>query len=172
MSADIVAESDCFGNLQSEYVFFNSERVAEGLPRQRCFLLLLGSSKHGLGAAAALPGPKGVGTTADMAAAARVPSLIGFSKAEAAMVTQSMKNLAGAGYDVRAFQQLVRSTDMPAGTSAMSLSTSPTGAALGDGAFASQQMLDHTLEEELRHLGQNLSNKNLVLEPQPQRRQR
>jgi hypothetical protein len=27
---------------------------------------------------------------------------------------------------------------------------------LGDGAFSSQQMLDHTLEEELLHLNQNL----------------
>jgi hypothetical protein len=38
----------------------------------------------------------------------------------------------------------------------MSLSTPPTGAALGDGAFSSQQMLDHTMEEELRHLNQDL----------------
>jgi len=102
---------------------------------------------------AALPGPKGTGAAAELA-----PSLIGFSKMESAMITQSMKNLGGAGYDVSAFQQLVKSADMPAGTSAMSLSTSPTGAALGNGAFSSQQMLDHTLEEELRHLGQDLSN--------------
>jgi hypothetical protein len=40
----------------------------------------------------------------------------------------------------------------------MSLSTEPTGAALGDGAFSSQQILDHTLEEELLHFNQNLPN--------------
>jgi hypothetical protein len=74
------------------------------------------------------------------------------------MLNQSLKNLSGAGYDTRAFQQLVKSTDMPAATCAMCLSTPPTGAALGDGAFASQEMLDHTMEEELRHLGQDLSN--------------
>lgn len=33
-----------------------------------------------------------------------------------------------------------------------------TGAALGDGAFSSQGMLDHTLEEELLHLNQDLPN--------------
>jgi RHS repeat-associated protein len=84
-------------------------------------------------------------------------SLVGFSETESAMLGQSLKNLRGAGYDTSAFQQLVKSTDMPAGTCAMCLSTSPTGAALGDGAFTSQEMLDHTMEEELRHLGQDLS---------------
>ena len=83
--------------------------------------------------------------------------MIGFSEAETGMLNQSLKNLSGAGYNTSAFQQLVKSTDMPAGTCAMCLSTPPTGAALGDGAFASQGMLDHTMEEELRHLGQNLS---------------
>ncbi len=51
----------------------------------------------------------------------------------------------------------VKSADMPAGTCGMCLSTPPTGAALGDGAFSSQGMLDSTMEEELRHLGQGLS---------------
>jgi RHS repeat-associated protein len=86
------------------------------------------------------------------------PSMVGFNEAETGMLNQSLKNLSGAGYDTRAFQQLVKSTDMPAATCAMCLSTPPTGAALGDGAFASQEMLDHTMEEELRHLGQDLSN--------------
>jgi RHS repeat-associated protein len=87
-------------------------------------------------------------------------SLVGFSEGEAGMIGQSMKNLSAAGYDTSAFQQLVKSTDMPTGTWGMSLSTPPTGAALGDGAFTSQEMLDHTMEEELRHLGQDLSNQS------------
>jgi hypothetical protein len=71
------------------------------------------------------------------------------------MIGQSMKSLSGAGYDLSPLQQLVKA-DMPPGCCAMSLSAEPTGAALGDGAFSSQQMLDHTLEEELLHLNQNL----------------
>jgi hypothetical protein len=49
---------------------------------------------------------------------------------------------------------------MPLGYSAMSLSSSPTGAALGEGAFASQDMLNHTLEEELLHINQTLSSQS------------
>lgn len=86
------------------------------------------------------------------------PSLVGFSESESAMIGQSLKNLQAAGYDTKVFQQLAKSTDMPAGSFGMSLSTPPTGAALGDGAFTSQEMLDHTMEEELRHLGQDLPN--------------
>jgi hypothetical protein len=83
--------------------------------------------------------------------------MIGFSQAETGMINQSLNTLSGAGYDLAPLQQLVKA-EMPPGCCAMSLSTSPTGAALGDGAFSSQGMLDHTLEEELLHLGQDLSN--------------
>jgi hypothetical protein len=51
------------------------------------------------------------------------------------MIGQSMKNLSGAGYDLSPFQKFVKA-DMPPGCCAMSLSTEPTGAALGDGAFS------------------------------------
>jgi hypothetical protein len=108
-----------------------------------------------LGAATlALPGPKGAGVV-DMTATLKAPSMIGFSKAETGMIGQSLTNLSGAGYDLGPLQQLIKA-DMPPGCCGMSLSTPPTGAALGDGAFSSQQMLDHTLEEELLHLGQDL----------------
>jgi len=83
------------------------------------------------------------------------PSLIGFSEGESTMIGQSMKNLSGAGYDISPMQQMIKA-DLPAGCCAMSLSTPPTGAAVGDAAFSSQEMLDHTLEEELLHLNQNL----------------
>jgi hypothetical protein len=87
------------------------------------------------------------------------PVLTGFSEAETGMIQNSLSSLAGAGYDTSAFQTLIRA-DMPTGYSAMSLSDSPTGAALGDGAFTSQEMLNHTLEEELLHLGQDLPNQS------------
>lgn len=45
---------------------------------------------------------------------------------------------------------------MPAPLCGMCLSTPPTGIALGDGTFQSQEFLDHTMEEELLHLYQDL----------------
>jgi len=78
-------------------------------------------------------------------ASSSTPSLVGFSDSETSMIGQSMKNLSGAGYNMSPMQQLVKA-DLPPGCCGMSLSTPPTGAALGDGAFSSQQMLDHTIE--------------------------
>jgi RHS repeat-associated protein len=97
------------------------------------------------------------GAVVDMTAAIKAPSVIGFSSTETGMINSSLKTLSGAGYDLAPLQQLIKA-DMPPGCCAMSLSTPPTGAALGDGAFSSQGMLDHTLEEELLHLGQGLPN--------------
>jgi hypothetical protein len=88
-------------------------------------------------------------------AVSRGPALIGFSESESAMIAQSLKNLSGAGYDISPIQQLVKA--QMGNKVAMSLSTSPTGVALSESAFESQGFLDHTMEEELRHLGQDLS---------------
>jgi RHS repeat-associated protein len=107
---------------------------------------------QGVLTAAAIAAGAGVGGPSSSA-----PSLVGFSEGESAMIGQSLKNLSGAGYDLGPMQQLIKA-DMPPGCCAMSLSTPPTGAALGDGAFTSQGMLDHTMEEELLHLNQNLPN--------------
>jgi YD repeat-containing protein len=50
MSPGIVAESDLSGNLQSEYVFFDGERVArKDFPGPRRFLLLLRPPEDRLG---------------------------------------------------------------------------------------------------------------------------
>jgi RHS repeat-associated protein len=95
------------------------------------------------------------GSLTGAAATSASPSLVGFSDSDTTMIGQSMKNLSGAGYDLSPMQQLVKA-DLPPGCCGMSLSTAPTGAALGDGAFSSQQMLDHTMEEELLHLNQDL----------------
>jgi RHS repeat-associated protein len=91
----------------------------------------------------------------DLTAMQTMPSMIGFSENESSMLNNSLNALSGAGYDLSPLQQLVK-VDMPPGCCAMSLSTPPTGAALGDAAFTSQEMLNHTLEEELLHLGQDL----------------
>jgi RHS repeat-associated protein len=113
-------------------------------------------------ATAAAPVPKGAGAAeiVNLTTALKTPSLIGFSTMESAMIGKSMDTLSGLGYDLSGMEQLVKA-DMPPSHVAMSLSTPPTGAALGDAAFSSQEMLDHTLEEELLHLGQDLSNQPL-----------
>jgi RHS repeat-associated protein len=87
------------------------------------------------------------------------PTLTGFSSGETSMIQSSMGALQSAGYDTSPLSVLIRA-DMPSGYSAMSLSGSPTGAALGGGAFASQDMLNHTLEEELLHVNQNLQSQS------------
>lgn len=90
------------------------------------------------------------------------PVLAGFTDTQTAMIQTSLQNLSGAGYDTSAFQTLIFSGDMPAGTLGMSLTNPefPTGAALGEGAFASQGTLDSTLEEELLHNAQGLPNQS------------
>jgi hypothetical protein len=108
-------------------------------------------------AAGAAAGPAmGALEGASMGAATTGPAMVGFSEAETGMINSSLNNLSGAGYDLSPLQQLIKA-DMPQGYFGISLSTPPTGAALGDGAFSSQEMLDHTLEEELLHVNQNLS---------------
>ena len=97
------------------------------------------------------------GAVVDMTPTLRAPSMIGFSESETGMINQSLSNLSGIGYDLSPIQQLVKA-DLPPGYCAMCLSSEPTGMALGDGAFQSQGFLDHTLEEELLHLNQNLRN--------------
>jgi RHS repeat-associated protein len=93
---------------------------------------------EGLGGFLVKGAPKGIGR------------LIGFSEAEAQMIANAEKALQGAGYDASLFKELVRS-EMPAGYRAMSLEG---GATLGKEAFASQELLNHVLEEELIHLQQ------------------
>ncbi|MGH7173177.1 MAG: hypothetical protein ACRELG_23085 [Gemmataceae bacterium] len=79
--------------------------------------------------------------------------LEGFSTAEEAMIHRTVAALRAAGYDIAPLQVLIRS-DMPAGYRGMSLAD---GAALGAEAFTSQDMLNHVLEEELRHQSQKAS---------------
>jgi len=50
-------------------------------------------------------------------------------------------------------RELIRA-DMPKGHRGMALSEGARGTALGEEAFSSQAMLNHVLEEELRHLQQ------------------
>jgi hypothetical protein len=66
------------------------------------------------------------------------------------MIQQSLAALVSVGYDTGLFQVLVRA-DLPVGYRAMTL---PDGAVIGEAAFASQALLNHVLEEELRHLRQ------------------
>lgn len=74
----------------------------------------------------------------------------GFSPVEEAMLHAAEIALQSVGYDTGPICVLVRA-DLPAGYRAMSLDD---GAVLGDEAFSSQEMLNHVLEEELRHLQQ------------------
>jgi len=77
------------------------------------------------------------------------PKLTEFSAREEEMIRLALAVLGGVGYDTSPFKELVR-TKMP-GYRGMTLSD---GAALGDAAFLSQDLLNHVLEEELRHLRQ------------------
>ena len=66
------------------------------------------------------------------------------------MVKTAMAELDKAGYEVIIFEELIK-VDMPVGYRAMTLGN---GAAIGEEAFASQDMLNHVLEEECLHLMQ------------------
>ncbi len=66
------------------------------------------------------------------------------------MIHEAIAALQAVGYSTIRLQVLIRA-DMPAGYRGMSLAD---GAALGAEAFSSQEMLNHVLEEELRHLAQ------------------
>jgi len=81
------------------------------------------------------------------------PVLTGFSGSQSRMIANALQSLKNAGYNTGLFKALVRAK-MPAGTRGMSLSD---GAAVGGEAFSSQGMLNHVLEEELRHLQQTAS---------------
>jgi hypothetical protein len=78
------------------------------------------------------------------------PVMVGFDAAEEGMVKLGIETLNMAGYDTSLFRELIR-VDMPTGYRAMSLDD---GAALGQEALASPEMLVHVLEEELLHLMQ------------------
>ena len=69
------------------------------------------------------------------------------------MIHEAIVALRSVGYDTAPLEVLVRA-DMPAGYRGMTLAD---GAALGSEAFSSQDMLNHVLEEELRHLSQKAS---------------
>ena len=77
------------------------------------------------------------------------------------MIREAETALQAAGYATARFETLVR-VDMPAGYRAMTLAD---GAALGTEAFSSQAMLNHVLEEELRHLAQKAEGKAEQLDP-------
>ncbi len=92
-----------------------------------------------------------LGALGDGSSAAAATLLTGFSGAESGMVQAALKALQGAGYDTSPLAELIRA-DMPIGYAGMSLDN---GAALGQEAFSSQAMLNHTLEEELIHYQQS-----------------
>lgn len=77
------------------------------------------------------------------------------------MIHEAIAALRSVGYDTAALQVLIR-TDMPAGYRGMSLAD---GAALGLEAFSTQDMLNHVLEEELRHLVQKASGRTEEFAP-------
>jgi hypothetical protein len=91
--------------------------------------------------------------------------LLDFSPDEKAMIHEALVVLAGVGYDTGLFQVLIR-TDMPVGYRGMSLDD---GAAVGAEAFHSQAMLNHVLEEELRHLMQKAKGDARVFGPRSAR---
>jgi hypothetical protein len=66
------------------------------------------------------------------------------------MIRAAVAALAGVGYDVSAFKEVIRA-DLPSGFRGMSW---PEGAVLGSEAFSSQALLIQVLEEELLHLRQ------------------
>jgi hypothetical protein len=109
-----------------------------------------------------LPGGKGTSSTPEVPEAPVVSNMrpingigkmTGFSAAEEVMLKATEKALRGAGYDTSLLRELIRA-EMPKGYRAMALSEGVRGAALGEEAFSSQGMLNHVLEEELRHLQQ------------------
>jgi hypothetical protein len=76
--------------------------------------------------------------------------LLGFDATEMQMLLVAFTALRNAGYDLTMMREIIR-VDMPTAFRGMTLAD---GAALGAAAFSSQEMLNHVLEEELRHLEQ------------------
>jgi hypothetical protein len=74
-----------------------------------------------------------------------------FSAAERQMIQQAEEALRRAGYDTSLMKEVIRA-DLPKGTRGMSMGSD--AAVVGKEAFKSQAMLNHVLEEELRHLQQ------------------
>jgi hypothetical protein len=77
------------------------------------------------------------------------------------MIHEAIAALQSVGYDTAVLQVLIRA-DMPAGYRGMSLVD---GAALGTEAFSSQDMLNHVLEEEWRHVVQKASDRTEEFAP-------
>ena len=77
------------------------------------------------------------------------------------MIQAADAALQAAGFDTSPLRVLVR-VCLPLGYRAMSLED---GAALGEEAFSSQAMLNHVLEEELRHLQQKARDPGLAFGP-------
>ncbi len=77
------------------------------------------------------------------------------------MIRRAQLALDGAGHDTTPFQTLIRA-DLPRGYRAMTLDD---GAVLGAEAFASQDLLNYVLEEELLHLRQKLAGRASVFGP-------
>jgi hypothetical protein len=92
--------------------------------------------------------------------------LEGFSPAEQAMIQRGFAALRAAGYEPAIIRVLIR-VDMPPRYRAMTLAD---GAALGEQAFVSQTMLNHVLEEELRHLRQKERGQAEIFAPGTARR--
>ncbi len=78
------------------------------------------------------------------------PSLRDFSPTQERMIRISLVALSDAEYEISRFKELIWA-DLPAGFRAMCLED---GAAIGNEAFTSQEMLNHVLEEEYLHLVQ------------------
>jgi len=76
------------------------------------------------------------------------PRLVGFSGTQEDMIRKALAAMSEARYEVSRFEELIW-VDLPAGFRAMCLEN---GAALGDEAFSSQDMLNHALEEKYLHL--------------------
>jgi hypothetical protein len=77
------------------------------------------------------------------------------------MIHRAELALDGVGYDTAMFRTLIRA-NLPRGYRAMTLDD---GAVLGVAAFASQDMLNYVLEEELLHLQQKMAGRAAVFGP-------
>lgn len=86
---------------------------------------------------------------------------VDFSADEEAMLNQALSALEQAGYNVDLFEELIR-VQMPKGYCGMTLDN---GAALGTEAFASQDCLNHVMEEEYLHLVQKKRGQAVTFAP-------
>jgi RHS repeat-associated protein len=165
VSAETLAAIDSAAAVESGTITVNAAaEVAEGTQAAATVLSETEVATAEASEAEAVNAPTATTDTAAENAAesgASATQLIGFNETESAMIQQATTDLSNAGYDVSQLQQLVKA-DMPEGYRAMSLSSTPTGAALSNEAFSSQATLNSALEEELLHLGQNLPSQTFV----------